>query len=258
MVSLIYGPMGENPTVRFRTGFAAVTIAEYFRDILKTDTLFFIDNIFRFALAGNELSMLTSSIPSEDGYQATLDSEMASFHERLSATSGASISSIEAVYVPNDDLTDPGVQAIFPYLDSMLILSRSVYQQGIMPAVDILASGYSSALSPEVVGERHYEVALRAQSLLKKAVALDRIAQLVGESELSAEDQITYKRAKKLQNFMTQSFFVVETQTGRPGKFVSLATTIEDVETILDGVYDNIPEEKFLYIGSAKELTEGV
>lgn len=254
-VSLVFGAMGENSAIRFLTGFSAVTIAEYFRDEMKRDVLFFIDNVFRFAQAGNELSMLMDTIPSEDGYQPTLDSEMASFHERLVSTRANAISTIEAIYVPNDDILDQGVQAIFPYLDSIVILSRAVYQEGRLPAIDILAST-SSALHPTVVGEAHATVALRAQNLLKKAIALERIVSLVGESELSHDDQLLYKRAKKIRNFMTQSFFVAEAQTGKKGVYVQRKAVVEDVNAILNGVYDDIPDDKFLYIGSAKEITK--
>lgn len=253
-VALVYGHMGENPAVRFFTGLAGVAIAEFFRDNLRRDTLFFVDNAFRFAQAGNELSMLSSAIPSEDGYQATLSSEMAEFHERLTSSEEAKISSVEAIYAPNDDLLDQGVQAVFPYLDSMVVLSRDVYQRGLFPAIDLLSSGFSSALLPEIVGEYHYEVALRAQGLLKKAVSLDRIASLVGESELSVDDQVTYRRARKLQNFMTQNFFVAERQTGKPGVFVPLTTTVKDVDDIMKGKYDDVSEENFLYVGSAVEV----
>ena len=239
----------------FRLG-AATTIAEHFRDKEKRDVLFFVDNAYRFAQAGNELSMLTNSIPSEDGYQATLESEMAGFHERLVSTADAFVTAVEAIYVPNDDLLDQGVQSIFPYLDSTITLSRSIYQQGILPAVDILASAYSSALSPEIVGQQHYNVALRARSLLKKAVALEKIVSLVGEAELSVDDRTTYKRAKKLQNFMTQNFFVAQNQTGRPGQFVPIKNTVADVDDIMSGKYDEMAEDKFLYIGSATELTK--
>jgi F-type H+-transporting ATPase subunit beta len=253
-VSLVFGQMGENPAIRFLTGFGAITIAEYFRDQTKKDVLFFIDNVFRFAQAGNEVSMLTDSIPSEDGYQATLESEMASFQERLISTKEAAMSAIEAIYVPNDDFLDAGIRSIFPYLDSVIILSRKIYQEGLVPAVDILSSGYSSTLNRESVGDLHYETALAAQSLLKKAAELDRIVSLVGLSELPPQDQILYKRAKKLRNFMTQSFFVVENQTGRRGKYVTRETTVQDVSEILSGRYDEIDEEKFFFIGSAKEI----
>ncbi|MBI2031784.1 MAG: F0F1 ATP synthase subunit beta [Candidatus Levybacteria bacterium] len=255
-VSLVFGPMGENPAVRFLTGFTAATIAEYFRDKLKKDVLFFIDNVFRFAQAGNELSVLMNTIPSEDGYQATLASEMASFHERLVSNQENAISTVEAIYVPNDDILDQGVQAIFPYLDSMVILSRSIYQEGHLPAIDLVAST-SSNLNPEIVGELHNEVAPLAQSLLKKAVGLDRIVSLVGESELSSDDKLIYNRARKLRNYMTQSFFVAEGQTGRKGSYVPRLTTVEDVNDLLNGKYDDVPEEKLLYIGGLKALRDG-
>lgn len=252
-VALIFGTMGQNPAVRFRTAFAAATIAEYFRDEEKEDVLFFIDNIFRFAQAGNELSLLMNTIPSEDGYQATLASEMASFHERLVSSKNNAITAIEAIYIPNDDMLDQGVQAVLPYLDSTVVLSRNVYQEGRLPAIDLLSST-SSNLNPEIVGELHYEVALRTQSLLKQAVSLERIVSLVGEAELSNEDRIIYERAKRIKNFMTQNFFVAEDQTGRKGNFVSRKTTIEDVNDILTGKYDSVSDEKFLYVGSAKEI----
>ncbi|MBI2443506.1 MAG: F0F1 ATP synthase subunit beta [Candidatus Levybacteria bacterium] len=253
--SLVFGTMGQNPAVRFLTGFTALTIAEYFRDVAKEDVLFFVDNIFRYAQAGNELSLLMNVIPSEDSYQPTLSSEMADFHERLVSNKQNNITTIEAIYVPNDDILDQGVQSVLPYLDSSLILSRNVYQEGRMPAVDILSST-SSALSLDVAGVIHYTTAIKAQGILKQAVSLDHIASLVGESELSHEDQITYRRAKILRNYMSQSFFVTYGQTGRPGKYVPLETTIKDVSDILSGKYDSLTEEKFLYIGEAKEATQ--
>lgn len=251
-VSLIYGPMGENPAIRFLTGFTAVTIAEYFRDVMKKNVLFFIDNIFRFAQAGNELSTVMNMIPSEDGYQATLTSEMATFHERLVSTK-SNISTIEAIYLPNDDILDQGVQAIFPYLDSTLVLSRNVYQEGRLPAVDSLLSS-SSALNPDIVGEKHYQVALEAESFLKQALELERIVSLVGEGELSKDDKQIYQRAKRIKSFMTQSFFVVEAQTGRKGSYVPCETTVQDVSDILEGKYDMVSEDKFMFIGSAKDI----
>lgn len=252
-VCLVFGPMSQSPAIRFLTSFTATTIAEYFRDDLKKDVLFFIDNVFRFAQAGNELSMVMNTIPSEDGYQATLSSEMADLHERLISTNSSSITTIEAIYVPNDDILDQGVQAIFPYLDSTVVLSRAIYQEGILPAIDILASS-SSALNPEIVGEEHYKAALDALGILKKAIALDRIASLVGESELSHDDQLIYRRAKKIKNFMTQVFFVTESHTGRKGTYVPVTTTVQDVKDIIEGKYDDISEDKFLFLGSAKEL----
>lgn len=250
--SLVFGPMGENPPTRFLSAFSALCLAEYFRE-LGRDVLFFADNIFRFAQSGQELSTLTRNLPSEDGYQPTLSSEMAEFHERLSSKEKAVVTAIEAIYVPADDLLDAGVQAIFPYLDSIVVLSREIYQQGILPAVDILASS-SSTLSASLVGELHYNTAIRAKSLLREAASLERIVSLVGESELSGDDLANFRRAKKLTNFMSQSFFVAAGQRGRAGKFVPIETTVEDTRDIMDGKYDDINEEEFLFIGSAKEL----
>ena len=251
--TLIFGPMGENPAVRFLSAFSAATLAEYFRDRQKKNILFFIDNVYRFAQAGNELSTLTSSLPSEDGYQATLESEMAQFHERLVSTTSGSVSTIEAIYVPADDLLDHGVQSIFPYLDSNVVLSRSLYQEGILPAVDILAST-SASLHPSAVGDLHYEVALNAKSILKQAESLERIVSLVGEAELSGEDQLIYRRARKVRSFMTQNFFVAESQRGEKGAFVSVKSAVEDLKGIIDGKFDHIPEEKFRFIGSISEI----
>ncbi len=251
-VSLIFGPMGENPAVRFRTAYSAVTVAEYFRE-QKRDVLMFIDNIFRFAQAGNELSILMKTIPSEDGYQATLTSEMASLHERLTPDTNGTISAIETVYVPNDDILEQGVQAVFPYLDSIVVLSRDVYQEGRLPAIDLLSTT-SSYLSPDIVGELHYQTALRAQGLLKQGLELERIVSLVGISELSPQDSIMYQRANKLKNFMTQSFFAAQNQTARPGIYVPTKTTIEDVAAIISGKHDSISEDKFLFIGGLKDI----
>lgn len=251
--TLIFGPMGEIPTNRFLAAYAASTVAEYYRDEEHKDVLFFVDNIFRFAQAGNELSLLMKTIPSEDGYQATLDSEMAAFHERLQPTHQNSITTIETVYIPNDDILDQGVQSVFPYLDSMLYFSRSIYQEGRFPAIDLISST-STALDPSIVGELHYFTVVQAQILLKKAINLEHIVSLVGESELTADDKILYLRAKKLRNYMTQSFFVAQAQTGRPGKYVPMETTVKDVKSIIEGDYDAISEEKFLYIGNLDEI----
>jgi F-type H+/Na+-transporting ATPase subunit beta len=256
-VTLIYGSMGENPAIRFRTAFAGVTLAEYYRDSLKKDVLFFIDNVFRFAQSGYELSTLMNALPSEGGYQSTLGSEMASFHERLASTVKNSITTFEAIYVPADDLTDSGVQAIFPYLDSGIILSRKVYQEGRFPAVDILASN-SSALNSETVGEKHYQAALDAQAMLKKAVSLERIVSLIGESELSVADQIVYKRAKMLRNYMTQNFTVVETQTEKKGVQIPVKNVVEDVRAILDGKTDVLQPEDLLYIGDLRDVEQKI
>ncbi|OGK19109.1 F0F1 ATP synthase subunit beta [Candidatus Roizmanbacteria bacterium RIFCSPHIGHO2_02_FULL_40_13b] len=252
-VALLYGQMGENAAIRFRTAFAAVTLAEYFRDKKSKDVLFFIDNVFRFAQAGYELATLMNSIPSEGGYQATLSSEMARFHERLVSYKEASITSIEAIYVPSDDITDHGVQSVFPYLDSSIVLSRQVYQEGRFPAIDMLGST-SSGLSEDIIGKEHYDTAIAALSLLKKALSLDRVVSLVGESELSASDQTLYRRAKILKNYMTQNFFVTKNQTGKEGQYITVKQTVSDVAQILSGRFDDFPAETFLYIGAVKDL----
>lgn len=251
--SLVFGQMGENPAIRFLSAYAAATLAEYFRDELHKDILFFIDNAFRFAQAGNELSTLTNTIPSEDGYQATLESEMAEFQERLVSTDTGVVSCVEAIYVPADDLLDHGVQSIFPYLDTTVVLSRRVYQEGILPAIDILSST-SSALEPHIVGQEHYEVVLKARTLLKAAESLERIVSLVGENELSAEDQRTYRRAKKLRAFMTQRFFTAEGQKGKKGVFVPLAKTLAFTKEIIDGKWDGANDDQFMFIGDGSEL----
>jgi F-type H+-transporting ATPase subunit beta len=251
--ALVFGQMGENPAVRYLTALAGATLSEYFRDVRQKDVLFFIDNVFRFAQAGNELSMLMNVIPSEDGYQPTLSSDMAAFHERLVPTDVAAISSVEAIYVPADDILDQGLQAIFPYLDSVVILSREAYQRGFLPTVDFLVSS-SSALSPDSAGEEHYQTALEAVKLFEKQASLEHVVSLVGETELSLQNQILYRRARKLRLYMTQNFFVMESQTGRPGNYVPLKATIADVRRLLAGELDQVPEEKFRYIGSLKEI----
>lgn len=252
-VSLVFGSMGASSSQRFLTGLGGVSVAEYFRDEMSKNVLFFIDNMFRFAQAGNELSMLMNMIPSEDGYQATLSSEMALIHERLISTKKGTITTFEAIYVPADDILDQGVQAIFDYLDSALVLSRDIYRNGILPAVEILSSG-SSALNAETVGQLHYDTALKSQRLLKKAESLERIVSLVGESELSQEDKTDYQRARKLRNFMTQNFFVAENQTGKKGQYVEIEDTISVVNKILNGELDKLTEDKFLFIGGIEDL----
>lgn len=251
--SLIFGQMGENPAVRFLSAFAGVCMAEHFRDVLQRDVLFFIDNIFRLAQSGNELSTLMSTIPSQDGYQPTLESEMANFHERLISTESGEITTIEAIYVPADDLLDHAVQSVFAYLDSSIVLSREVYQQGFLPAVDILASS-SAWLSPIYVGEAHYATALQARSLLEESVRLERVASLMGETELSQQDQLQLHRARKLRNYMTQSFFVAQNQSGSQGVFVAKDTVVQDVHKIILGELDKVPDEKFKRIGSIAEI----
>ncbi len=251
--SLVFGQMGENPAVRFLSAFSAVTLAEYYRDVMHKNVLFFIDNVFRLAQAGNELSTLMNMIPSEDGYQSTLESEIASFHERLISTKTGAITTIEAIYVPSDDLLDHAVQSVIPYLDSVIVLSRNVYQEGLLPAVDILAST-STALDPTIVGDMHYDVALTAKNILKQAQDLERIVSLVGESELSTEDRVVYRRAKRLRNFMTQQFFVAEEMGDKKGVYMPIEQTVKDVNSIISGKFDKVEEDAFLYIGSVDEL----
>ncbi|MDC0449027.1 F0F1 ATP synthase subunit beta [bacterium] len=254
-VSLIFGSMGASSSIRFLTGHAGATVAEYFRDSQDKDVLFFVDNMFRYAQAGNELSLLTNTIPSEDGYQATLSSEIASLHERLVSTPSGNITTIETIYLPADDILDQGVQAIYDYLHSDVVLSRDIYQEGRFPAVDILASG-SNALDPSTVSMGHYSTWVKVQSMLKDSEELERIVSLVGEAELSEEDRVTYKRSLKIKNYMTQNFFVTQEQTGNPGVYVPLRDTVKDVRDILSGVYDSVSEDKFRFIGSAKALKQ--
>jgi len=250
-VALLFGQMGENPAIRFRTGFAGVTMCEYFRDELSRDVLFFMDNIFRFAQAGYELGTLMNTIPSEGGYQPTLPSEMGNFHERLVSTNKGSITTIEAIYVPSDDITDYGVQSVFPYLDSTVVLSRAIYQEGRFPAIDFLSST-SSALNVEIVGDLHYKTLIDSQNLLKRAVQLERIVSLIGEAELPSYDQVIYKRSKLIKSYMTQSFFGTEAQTGRKGQYVLIENTVSDMHDILEGKYDKMEPEKLMFIGSLK------
>jgi F-type H+-transporting ATPase subunit beta len=252
-VSLIFGQMGENASIRFLTAHSATSVAEYLRDDMGKNVLFFMDNIFRFAQAGNELSLLMNNIPSEDGYQATLTSEVAHIHERLVSKGNNSITTIEAIYLPEDDLFDQAAQSVFGYLDSSIVLSRDAYRDGKLPAVDILNSD-SDALTPKNVSSKHYFVANTAKSLLKKAELLERIVSLVGESELSDEDRTMYQRANKIKNYMTQNFFVTAAQTGRKGVYVSVEDTVNDVKDIMDGKYDTLSEDKFMFIGSLADI----
>jgi len=252
-MTLILGQMGENPAVRSRTAYAGATIAAYFRDQQQKDVLFLMDNMYRFAQAGHELSILMKSIPSEDGYQPTLTSEMGNIHSRLVSTKSGAITSIEAIFVPSDDMTDYGVRSIFPYLDTFIILSRSVYQQGRLPAIDLLSSS-SKALNRQMVSKTHYEAYKEAKKLLEQAARLEKIVSLVGFSELSFEDQTLYKRSILLNNYMTQSFHTTQIQTGRAGKYVPLKQTTVDVKNILKGKYDILHPDKLMFIGSIEEI----
>lgn len=251
--ALIVGHINENAAVRFKIAAAAATIAEYFRDEERTDVLFFADNIFRFVQAGNELATLLEEIPSEYGYQSTLQTQVAQFENRLSSSAGASISSIQTVYVPADELTDPAVAASLPYFEAVVVLSRAMSQEGRFPAIDLLKSK-SSVLDSSLFDRRHFRALTSAIEVLNEYDRLARIVSIIGEGELSAQDRVTFERASRLRNYMTQPFYTLEDQTGRPGVFVTRDETIADVENILSGEYDHIEPEKFMYIGSAKDL----
>jgi len=252
-VSLVFGQMNESAAIRFKVGFAAAAIAEYFRDFHQENVLFFIDNVYRFLQAGNELSTLLSVMPSEDGYQPTLLSEIGKLEERLVSTKNGTITSIQAIYVPADDITDSGVQAVLPYFDSIAILSRDIYQEGRYPAVDTLASS-SSVIDQAILGPEHYEVLLEAKKVLEKHKELQQIVSIVGEAELSIENRTIYRRTRKLLNFMTQNLFTVAEQTGRAGQYVKREETIKGVKAILEGELDQVPEDAFLYIGGLADL----
>lgn len=251
--SLIIGQMGENPAVRWHTAYASAAIAEHFRDGEKRDVFFFMDNIYRFAQAGNELSTLMKTIPSEDGYQPTLSSEMAALNQRLTSNQNGSITSFMALFVPSDEITNYGVRSILPYLDTIIVLSREIFQNGIFPAVDILASS-SVALSEQTVGKEHYDAFISAKKLLEKSMSLQRIVSLVGEQELSLENQVLYKRAEILRNFMTQDIFQNTSAGDTKTTFVKREDTISAVRKILAGRCDGIPPEKFSFIGKIDEI----
>lgn len=252
-IALIFGQMGENAAIRFRVASAAAAIAEYFRDEDKKDVLFFMDNIYRLVQAGNEVSTILGNIPSEQGYQPTLHSELGNIQERLTSTVNGSITSIQTIFVPSDDLADAGVASIMSYLDSVLTLSRSVAQFGIYPAVDLLQSTSSSLSNPSIIGPVHYRLITEFQQVLTRYNQLQRIVAILGESELSTEDQAMFNRAKRLTNYMSQPLSVTENQTGRPGKYVPRADTISDIELILSGKLDQLEPDKLLYIGSLKD-----
>ncbi len=251
--ALVYGQMNEPPTNRLRVALTALTMAEYFRDKANQDVLLFIDNIFRFAQAGSEVSALLGRIPSAVGYQPTLASEMASLQERITSTTRGSITSVQAVYVPADDYTDPAPVATFAHLDSSVSLERSLSEQGLYPAVDPLAST-STALDPAVVGDEHYRTAREVQKVLQRYKELQDIIAILGVEELSDADKLAVARARKIQRFLTQPFFVAETFTGRAGKYVSIEENIKGFSEILDGKYDDVPEQDFYMIGDISEV----
>jgi F-type H+/Na+-transporting ATPase subunit beta len=254
-VALVYGQMNEPPGARMRVGLSALTVAEYFRDVLHTDVLLFIDNIFRFTQAGSEVSALLGRMPSAVGYQPTLANEMGDLQERITSTKDGSITSVQAVYVPADDLTDPAPATTFAHLDATTVLSRQIAELGIYPAVDPLAST-STALKPEVVGAEHYQVARDVQQTLQKYKDLQDIIAILGMDELSAEDRTTVSRARKIQRFLSQPFTVASQFTGRDGKYVKLKDTVEGFKEIMDGKLDDLPEQAFYMVGTIDEVKE--
>merc|ERR1712183_1232215 len=254
-VALVYGQMNEPPGARMRVGLTALTMAEYFRDVNKQDVLLFIDNIFRFVQAGAEVSALLGRMPSAVGYQPTLATEMGGLQERITSTTEGSITSIQAVYVPADDLTDPAPVTTFAHLDATTVLSRGIAELGIYPAVDPLDST-SRMLDARIIGLKHYEIARATQKILQDYKGLQDIIAILGMDELSEDDKLTVSRARKVQKFMSQPFHVAEVFTGKPGKFVSLADSITGFEQIINGEHDDVPEGAFYMVGDINEVLE--
>ena len=254
-VALIYGQMNEPPGARMRVGLSALTAAEYFRDYSKQDVLLFVDNIFRFVQAGSEVSALLGRMPSAVGYQPTLSTEMGELQERITSTKDGSITSVQAIYVPADDLTDPAPATTFSHLDASTVLSRQIASLGIYPAVDPLASN-SRVLDPVIIGEEHYNVARQVLEVLQKYKDLQDIIAILGMDELSEEDKETVNRARKIQRFLSQPFFVAEQFSGIPGKYVKLEDSIRGFKEILEGKHDDLPEQAFYMVGSIEEAVK--
>lgn len=253
--ALVYGQMNEPPGARFRVALSGLTVAEYFRDHEGQDVLFFVDNIFRFTQAGAEVSALLGRIPSAVGYQPTLSTEMGELQERITSTTKGSITSVQAIYVPADDLTDPAPATAFSHLDATTVLSRQIAELGIYPAVDPLDSA-SRILDPRIVGEEHYEVARSVQKILQTYKSLQDIIAILGMDELSEGDKLTVSRARKIQRFLSQPFHVAEVFTGTPGVFVNLEETIAGFKGIVDGLYDHLPEAAFYMVGTIEEAIQ--
>ena len=254
-VALVYGQMNEPPGARMRVGLTALTMAEYFRDVNKQDVLLFIDNIFRFVQAGAEVSALLGRMPSAVGYQPTLATEMGGLQERITSTKDGSITSIQAVYVPADDLTDPAPATTFAHLDATTVLSRNLAAKGIYPAVDPLDST-STMLQPWIVGKEHYDVAQNIKQILQRYKELQDIIAILGLDELSEDDRLAVARARKVERFLSQPFFVAEVFTGSPGKYVSLSDSIDGFKKILSGELDDLPEQAFYLVGNLDEAME--
>jgi F-type H+-transporting ATPase subunit beta len=253
--ALVFGQMDEPPGVRLRVGLAALTVAEYFRDVQRQDVLLFVDNIFRFVQAGSEVSTLLGRMPSAVGYQPTLADEMGELQERITSTKGRSITSLQAIYVPADDITDPAPHTTFAHLDATTVLSRAIVEQGIYPAVDPLDST-SRILDARYIGEEHYEVARRVQEILQRYKSLQDIIAILGVDELSEEDKLIVARARKMQRFLSQPFFVATQFTGIEGKYVEIADTIRGFKMIADGELDHLPEQAFYMVGGIEEAIE--
>jgi F-type H+-transporting ATPase subunit beta len=253
--ALVFGQMDEPPGVRLRVALSALTMAEYFRDAERKDVLLFIDNIFRFTQAGSEVSTLLGRMPSAVGYQPTLAEEMGELQERITSTKGRSITSLQAIYVPADDITDPAPHTAFAHLDATTVLSRDIAALGIYPAVDALDST-SRILDARYIGEEHYAVARRVQEVLQRSKDLQDIIAILGVDELSEEDKVIVARARRIQRFLSQPFFVAEQFTGIPGKYVPIDETIASFKALCDGEYDHLPEQAFLYVGGIEEAVE--
>ena len=251
--AMVFGQMNEPPGARLRVGLSALTMAEYFRDVMGQDVLLFIDNIFRFVQAGSEVSALLGRMPSAVGYQPTLTSEMGELQERITSTRRGSVTSVQAIYVPADDLTDPAPAASFAHLDATTVLSRAISEMGIYPAVDPLDST-SRALTRQVVGDEHYEVATKVQEILQRYKDLRDIIAILGMDELSDEDKVIVRRARRIQQFLSQPFFVAEQFTGIPGKFVPLKETVRSFKEIIEGKHDDLPEQAFRMQGSIDDV----
>ncbi|MCI0353808.1 MAG: F0F1 ATP synthase subunit beta, partial [Acidobacteria bacterium] len=253
--SMVFGQMNEPPGARQRVGLSALTIAEYFRDEEGKDVLLFIDNIFRFTQAGSEVSALLGRMPSAVGYQPTLSTEMGALQERITSTKRGSITSVQAIYVPADDLTDPAPATTFSHLDATTVLSRQIVEIGIYPAVDPLDST-SRILTPSIVGDEHYNVARQVQQILQKYKDLQDIIAILGMEELSDDDKLAVNRARRIQKFLSQPFFVAQEFTGTPGRYVRLEDTIRGFKGIVEGEYDDLPEQAFYMVGTIEEAVE--
>ncbi|HPE41889.1 MAG TPA: F0F1 ATP synthase subunit beta, partial [Thermotogota bacterium] len=252
---LVFGQMNEPPGARFRVALSALTMAEYFRDVEGKDVLLFIDNIFRFVQAGSEVSALLGRMPSAVGYQPTLSTDMGELQERITSTKKGSITSVQAIYVPADDITDPAPATTFTHLDASVVLSRQISELGIYPAVDPLDSN-SKILDPNIVGEAHYQVARQVQEVLQRYKELQDIIAILGMEELSEEDKKAVQRARKIQRFLSQPFFVAEKFSGIQGQYVPIGETIRSFRDILDGKYDHLPEQAFYMVGNIEQVVE--